>query len=81
MGWPDAYAKPSSPNYRRFVEQYGTKAVELDAAPVDLLQSKLRSAIEDYLNMQVFNEQLALEEVDFAQIEAHRRVVFAAIKT
>ena len=42
----DMDAKPSSPNYKKFLAKYGTKAVELDAAPVRLLQMKLRHAIE-----------------------------------
>ena len=76
----DMDAKVSSPNYQKFVDQYGSKVVELDAAPVELLQQKLREAIESVIDVQEFNGQIDLEAADAAHIEAYRRVVFDAIK-
>lgn len=76
----DMDAKPSSPNYEKFILRHGTKAVELDAAPVPLLQSKLREAIMSVLDTAEFNAQLDLEKKDAAYIEAHRQVVVEAIK-
>jgi hypothetical protein len=58
----DMDAKPSSPNYESFVARHGTKAVEPDAIPVQLLQQKLRDAIERYLDMDEFNSQIQLEK-------------------
>jgi len=76
----DMDAKPTSPNYAKFLKRYGaTKAVELDAAPVKLLQSKLRDEIEAIIDMTEFKAQIELEKQDAAQIEAHRQVVFTAI--
>jgi hypothetical protein len=47
----DMDAKVSSPNYQKFLKKYrSTKVVELDAAPVKLLQSKLREAIESVID-------------------------------
>ncbi len=62
----DMDAKESSPN--------------LDAAPVKLLQAKLRESIEAVIDVAEFNAQVEREEQDAAHIEAHRRVVFDAIR-
>jgi len=76
----DIDAKVSSPNYRKFLKRFGaSKVVELDAAPVKLLQSKLRKAIESVIDVAEFNAQLELEVQDSANIEAHRRILFDAI--
>ncbi|MCA9358391.1 chromosome partitioning protein ParB, partial [Candidatus Kaiserbacteria bacterium] len=72
-------AKPTSPNYQKFLEQYGGKAVELDACPVDLIQNKLREAIESIIDVDEFNVQVELEKSDAAQVAAYRRVVLQAI--
>jgi len=77
----DMDAKLSSPNYKKFVAKYGsTKVVELDACPVELLQSKLREAINNVIDVDAYNAQIELEKKDAANIEAYRRVVFDAIK-
>lgn len=77
----DMNAKVSSPNHKKFFMKYGTKrVVELDAAPVTLLQSKLIEAINSVIDMDEFNAQKELEIQDSAHIEAHRQVVFEAIK-
>ncbi|MDD2224370.1 MAG: ParB/RepB/Spo0J family partition protein [Pseudomonas sp.] len=77
----DMDAKISSPNYQKFLKKYGsTKVVELDAAPVVLLQTKLREAIESVIDMAEFNAQVEQERQDAAHIEAHRQIVFEAIK-
>ena len=76
----DMDAKESSPNYQKFLQRYGTKAVELDAAPVALLQGQLRAAIEGWIDIEAFNAQIELERADSAIIEAHRRAAIHAIK-
>ena len=77
----DMDAKPSSPNYKKFTKRHGTtKAVELDAAPVKLLQSKLRGAIHSVIDVAEFNAQIEQEKQDAAHVEAHRQVVFEAIR-
>lgn len=76
----DMDAKVSSPNYQKFLKKYGsTKVVELDAAPVKLLQAKLREAIETVIDVVEFNAQVEQEAQDSAHIQAHRQVVFEAI--
>lgn len=75
----DMDAKPSSPNYESFVARYGTKAVELDAIPVHLLQQKLRNAIEKYLDMDEFKAQMKLEQHDASEIAAYRQILMETI--
>ena len=77
----DMDAKPSSPNYKKFLAKHRTtKAVELDAAPVPLLQQKLREAIHSVMDVQEYNAQIEQEKQDAASVEAYRQVVFEAIK-
>ncbi len=75
----DLDAKPSSPNYKRFVSKYGVKAVELDAAPVTMLQAKLREAIEQVIDIDEYNGQIELEKKDASHIAAYRKTVIKAI--
>jgi len=77
----DMDAKVSSPNYKKFVATYGTKVVELDAAPVKMLQAHLRSKIESVIDVTTFNAQVELANNDAAIIQAHRQVVFEALRS
>lgn len=76
----DLEAKLSSPNYKKFVDKYGERVVELDAAPVDWIQDKLRTAIETELDMDEFTAQETLERDDSAKLEAQRRLVYKALE-
>ena len=51
--------------------------VELDAAPVSLIQNKLKEAIEAVINILAFNRQLELEEKDAVLIAAKRAAVLS----
>lgn len=68
-------AKKTSPNYKKFVERHGIHVAELDAAPVELLQEKLRAAIESCMDMDLFWAELAQEKEDAAFIAATKKVV------
>jgi len=73
----DMEAKVSSPNYKKFFAKYGTqRVVELDAAPVELLQEKLREAIEDHMDIDEFNRQQSIQIDDNRHIVARREVMF-----
>ena len=72
-------AKPTSPNYKKFISKYGVKAVELDAAPVELLKRSLEEAIYSFLDIDELNAQQDLEEDEAVKIEAHRQVLFSQI--
>lgn len=77
----DMDAKKTSVNYKKFFKRYGTnRAVELDAAPVGLLQEKLRGAIESVLDMDEFNAQIKIEEQDALEIQARRAVVLKTLQ-
>lgn len=71
----DMDAKTTSTNYRRFVEAHGTKVAELDAAPIDLLQRKLREAIEGSLDMDAFRVEQEQERKDAAEIRAMKKAI------
>ena len=77
----DMDAKKTSPNYKKFFERYGSnRAVELDAAPVELLQEKLEGAIESLLDIDEFNAQIKIEEQDAIEIQARRTVVLKTLR-
>lgn len=46
----------------------------------NLQREKLRDAITSVIDVAEFNAQIELEKADAAKVEAHRRVVFNAIK-
>ena len=69
----DLDAKPSSPQYQKFVRKYGTKAVELDAAPVELIQNSLRKAIEGCIDLELFNQEIDASKIDYQSIETQKR--------
>ena len=75
----DMEAKTSSPNYKKFVARHGVHVAELDAAPVSLLQEKLRAAIENCLDMEIFDAELAKEKADAAFIAAKKNMVIKAM--
>jgi hypothetical protein len=71
----DLDAKKGSPNYKKFVEQWGTQAVELDAVPAELIQEHLREAIERAIDIDLFNRQVEAEANDAALIQAKREAI------
>ena len=75
----DMEAKESSMNYKKFVQKYGVHVAELDAAPVVLLQGKLRDAIESCLDMDLFRAELVKEKEDYAFIAATKQLVIKAM--
>jgi len=76
----DMEAKKSSPNYKKFIERHGTNVAELDAAPVELLQEKLQTAIESSLDMELFSRELTQEKEDSAFVAAKRKIVIEAMR-
>ncbi len=76
----DMGAKPTSPNFKKFVKRYGVHVAELDAAPVALLQAKLRAAIQTILDMETFRAELDQERQDAAQIAATKKIVMETLK-
>ena len=70
---PSMEAKTSSPTYPSFVERYGiTDAYELEAmAPADLA-TELTLAIEEVIDIDLFNQELRAEQADAAKLIAIR---------
>jgi len=78
---PACKAKQGSKNYPRFVERHGTDDVyELEAVAPTTLQEFLREAIEQVIDVDLFNAEVEAERSDAVFIENTRRRAMAAIK-
>ena len=53
---PQDPAKQTDPNYKKFVNEYGDNVVELDALRPDILQTKIRESIGQYLDKRKFKQ-------------------------
>lgn len=73
-------AKVTSPNYKRFVDKYGTRAVELDAMPSELFQQSLITAIESVLDVPAYNYEAEQHRQDCYDIQSIRRAALAAME-
>jgi hypothetical protein len=75
-------AKQSSPTYQAFVDKYGiTDAYELEAMDPGDLADTLRDAIEDIIDIDAYNQELAAEEKDSAEVIAVRKQTEAFFKS
>jgi hypothetical protein len=71
---PSMDAKEESPTYNAFVERYGiTDAYELEAMEPENLADTLRDAIDDVIDIDLYNQELEAEEADSAEIIAVRK--------
>ena len=61
---PPAFTKKTDTRRAAYVAEFGDLAVELDALPADVLQTKLKKEIEARLDIEAFNKTLQLELVD-----------------
>ncbi len=78
---PFVKAKPTSPNYRKFVDRYGEDVFELEALEPQVLQQVLRQAVDAVLDLKAFNAEIDAEKADAAFLETTRRTVLAALKS
>jgi hypothetical protein len=68
---PSMDAKKKSPTYKAFVRRYGiTDAYELEAMEPNDLQLALESAIDEVMDLDLYNEDLESEGKDSAEIVA-----------
>ena len=58
---PDALKKTDT-RTAKHIEQYGELAVELDALRPDVLEQKIRTAIEGEINMEAYNSEILNEK-------------------
>jgi hypothetical protein len=71
---PSMEAKDTSPTYAAFVEKYGiTDAYELEAMEPSDLVDTLEAAIDEVIDIDLYNQELAAEEADSAQIIAVKK--------
>jgi hypothetical protein len=78
---PSMAAKESSPTYRAYVDRRQTRdAYELDALVPSDLAEILDAAILDVIDVDLYNQELAAEQTDSAQILAVRQQADAFFK-
>lgn len=68
---PPNPAKMSDPRAENYVAEHGTNSWELDALPPDVLVKLMRSAIEEYIDMEKYNAIIELEEKEKGQLEEY----------
>lgn len=69
-------AKPSDPNYQRWLQKYpGVPATELDALHPATLRDLVKMAVELRLDMDSFREQMEIEEQERRELKGMRRNV------
>jgi hypothetical protein len=76
---PEA-AKVTDPRYKKYVEKYGTVAVELDAVHPETLQTLVKAAIQSELDMDLFEAQKDQEVEDEDVVENLRDEVIEFIE-
>ena len=72
-------AKSTDPRYKKYVEKYGTVAVELDALHPATLKKIIKQSIEAEIDMDLFVEQQEQEGEDDDRLDEIRDKVCAAI--
>jgi len=71
---PDAL-KESDTRAKKFKERYGTYAVELDALRPDVLEEKIKNAIESELDIEAFNSEIKKHNEEINLLESLREKV------
>ena len=61
---PSDFTKASDTRQKAFVAKYGDLAVELDALPVDVLQSRIASEIKTRMNLNALAKLRELEDIE-----------------
>jgi hypothetical protein len=61
-------AKKTDPRYKKYVERFGDIAVELDAVHPKDLQQMARHSIESQFDMDLFEQQMEIEEEELQQM-------------
>ena len=76
---PDAL-KPTDTRAKKYMEQFGDLAVELDALPPDVLQGLVEEAIREELDLSDFEWQGKVQEGERKSLEAIREGVVDALE-
>jgi hypothetical protein len=75
---PNSFAS-KNPNTPWFIENYGQVGYELDALPPQILQEKTKTSIENELDMDKFNIQVALSKNDTKELEELKKKILESI--
>jgi hypothetical protein len=67
---PPLRIKQTDSNAATFAKKYGNKCVELDALPPDVLRERIREAVEDLIDLDVWNQAKSTEKVEFESIQS-----------
>jgi hypothetical protein len=67
--------KKTDTRAKKHVERYGELAVELDALRPDVLEGKIRNAIESELDMDIFNAQVRKKEVEIDMLNRLKKQI------
>ena len=67
---PSDFAKRSDTRSTKFIQEHGDVSVELDALPIQVLQDRIRSEVEQHLDMDALRLVQKQEEVDIAEIQS-----------
>lgn len=65
--------KKTDTRYKKFVERHGEYAVELDALPLNILEERVREAIESYIDMDQFNKQKSVADKEQEVVSALKK--------
>jgi hypothetical protein len=65
---PPLLVKESDSRAARFLERYSNNCVELDALPPDELRRRIKDAVTDLLDLELWNRAVAVEQVECASI-------------
>lgn len=77
---PDAL-KHTDTRAKKHVAAYGEVAVELDALQPEVLKSKIKTAIEDELNIDAFNAEIEQEKNEFDKLNTLKSRVTTFVST
>jgi len=83
----DKYKLPDSPNALKktdtralkHIEAYGELAVELDALRPDILEDKIRSAIDAELDAEIFNNEMEIYEAELDKLNQVKKEVIESL--
>jgi hypothetical protein len=64
--------KESDTRLKKFKEKYGTYAVELDALRPNILEQKIRDAIENEVDMRTFEKEMQIMESEFEKLDTFK---------
>ena len=72
---PTMEAKKTSSNHAKFAAEHGRFAYELESLPPTELQTLLRNAIDQAIDVEAFNHELDEEAKDAARLDGFRRTI------